>query len=191
MTINYIYKVPGLSNKLGNNGVAKQVFDNWEISGITTFLSGSPLGIGYSLVQGTDIIGGSGGGLDSRVVLIGNPILPKGERTFNKFFNTGAVRPPTRAELGIGNAAKDLIRGPGTNNWDISLFKTFELTRDGGVRLQYRLETFNTFNHTQFTGVDTSGRFDLNTGAQVNALFGSYTSAANSRRIVMALKLMF
>ncbi len=191
MTINYIYKVPGLSSRLGNNGIAKQVFDNWEISGITTFLSGSPLGIGYSLVQGTDIIGGSGGGLDSRVVLIGNPILPKGERTFSKFFNTGAVRPPTRAELGIGNAAKDLIRGPGTNNWDISLFKTFELTRDGGVRLQYRLETFNTFNHTQFNGVDTSGRFDLNTGAQVNALFGSYTSAANARRIVMALKLMF
>jgi hypothetical protein len=191
MTINYIYKFPMLGTRMGNNAFAKQVFDGWEMSGITTFLSGSPLGIGYSLVQGTDIIGGSGGGLDSRVVLIGNPILPKSERTFNKFFNTSAVRAPTRAELGIGNAAKDLIRGPGTNNWDISLFKTFNLAKEGAVRLQYRLETFNTFNHTQFTGVDTGARFDVNTGAQVNALFGSYTSAANSRRIVMALKLMF
>ncbi len=191
MTINYIYKLPGLSSKLGDNGVAKQVFDGWEISGITSFLSGQPLGIGYSLVQGTDIIGGSGGGLDSRVVLTGNPIIPKSERSFSRFFNTSAVRAPTRAELGIGNAAKDLIRGPGTNNWDISLFKTFNLAKEGAVRLQYRLETFNTFNHTQFNGVDTGARFDINTGAQVNALFGTYTSAANARRIVMALKLMF
>ncbi len=191
LTINYIYKLPGLSKKLGDNAVTRQVFDGWEVSGITTFLSGSPLGIGYSLVQGNDIVGASGGGIDSRVVLIGDPILPKSERTFARFFNTSAVRPPTRAELGIGNAAKDLIRGPGTNNWDISLFKNFVLGREGAFRLQYRLETYNTFNHTQFNGVDTTGRFDLNTGAQVNALFGSYTSAANSRRIVMGLKLNF
>ena len=191
LTINYIYKLPGLSKRLGDNAVTRQVFDGWEVSGITTFLSGSPLGIGYGLVQGSDIIGGSGGGLDSRVVLIGDPVLPKSERTFARFFNTSAVRPPTRAEFGIGNAAKDLIRGPGTNNWDISLFKNFVFGRDGAFRLQYRLETYNAFNHTQFNGVDTTGRFDLNTGAQVNALFGSYTGAANARRIVMGLKLNF
>lgn len=191
LTINYIYKLPGLSKKLGDHAVTRQVFDGWEVSGITTFLSGSPSGIGYTLVQGNDIIGGTGGGLDSRVVLIGDPVLPKDERTFARHFNTSAVRPPTRAELVIGNAAKDLIRGPGTNNWDISLFKNFVFGREGAFRMQYRLETYNTFNHTQFNGVDTTGRFDLNTGAQVNALFGSYTGAANSRRIVMGLKLNF
>lgn len=190
LTINYIYKLPGLSKKLGNHAVTRQVFDGWEVSGITTFLSGSPLGIGYSLVQGPDIVGASGGGIDSRVVLIGDPVLPKSERTFARFFNTAAVRAPTRAELGIGNAAKDLIRGPGTNNWDISLFKNFSLGREG-VRLQYRLETYNTFNHTQFNAVDTNAQFNFNTGAQVNALFGSYTGAANARRIVMGLKLNF
>ena len=191
LTINYIYKLPGLSKRLGDNAVTRQVFDGWEVSGITTFLSGSPLGIGYNLVQGTDIVGASGGGIDSRVVLIGDPVLPKSERTFSRFFNTAAVRPPTRAELGIGNAAKDLIRGPGTNNWDISLFKNFVFGRDGAFRLQYRLETYNTFNHTQFNGVDTTGRFDLNSGAQINALFGSYTGTAPARRIVMGLKLNF
>jgi hypothetical protein len=56
---------------------------------------------------------------------------------------------------------------------------------------------YNAFNHTQFGveggtgGVDTGARFDLTTGAQVNALFGSYNSARNSRRIVMGLKLNF
>lgn len=191
MTINYVYRIPGMSKHLGDNAVAKQVFDGWEVSGITSFLSGSPLGIGYSLVQGNDIIGASGSGIDTRVVLTGNPVLPKGDRTFARFFDTSVVRPPTRAELGIGNAAKDVIRGPGTNNWDISLFKNFVLGREGAFRLQYRLETYNTFNHTQFNSVDTTGRFDINTGAQVNALFGSYTGAANSRRIVMGLKLNF
>ena len=65
------------------------------------------------------------------------------------------------------------------------------------MRLQYRLEMYNLFNHTQFDveggtgGGDTTARFDLATGAQVNALFGSYNSARTTRRIVMGLKLNF
>jgi len=57
--------------------------------------------------------------------------------------------------------------------------------------LQYRLEMYNAFNHTQFSGVDTTARFDLTTGAQVNGLFGSYNAARDARRIVMGLKLHF
>jgi hypothetical protein len=188
--LNYIYRVPKVS-KYWDNPVTRTVFDGWELTGITSFISGSPMGIGYALVQARDLVGGSGNGLDSRVVLIGNPVLPKSERTFNRHFNTSAVRPPTDpGDFGKGNAAKDLIRGPGTNNWDISLFKNFNLAAEGRVRLQYRLELYNAFNHTQFTGVDTTGRFDAS-GNQVNALFGSYTAAANARRIVMGLKLNF
>jgi hypothetical protein len=96
---------------------------------------------------------------------------------------------------------KDPIRGPGINNWDISIFKNFRVGGENGVSLQYRLEMYNAFNHTQFGvdgglaggtgGVDTTARFDLTTGAQFNALFGSYNSARNSRRIVMGLKVNF
>ncbi len=193
-TINYIYRVPGLSRYMGSGalqGVARNIFDGWELSGITSFISGSPLGIGYGLVQATDLVGGSGGGVDSRVVLVGNPNLPKDQRTFLRHFDTSVVRAPSRADFGIGNAPKDPIRGPGTNNWDISVFKNFSFGKESAVRLQYRLEMYNAFNHTQFSGVDTTARFDLNTGNQVNGLFGSYTAAANSRRIVMGLKLNF
>jgi hypothetical protein len=106
------------------------------------------------------------------------------------------VQAPTKANFGIGNAPKDPIRGPGTNNWDISLFKNFNLAPEGRVRLQYRLEMYNAFNHTQFTGVDTTARFDLSKQPgdplyQVNGTLGQYTSAANSRRIVMGLKVNF
>lgn len=196
LTINYVYQVPGLS-RYWDNGLMRQVLDGWELSGVSSFISGAPLGIGYSTVQGTDLVGGSGGGLDSRVVLTGDPNLPRGDRTFSRHFDTSVVRPPSRAEFGIGNAPKDPIRGPGINNWDISIFKNFPLAREGAVRLQYRLEMYNAFNHTQFGveggtgGVDTTARFDLATGAQVNALFGSYNSARSARRIVMGLKLNF
>jgi hypothetical protein len=190
LTINYVYKLPGLS-KRWDNVVTRQVLDGWELSGITSFISGAPLGIGYSTVQGTDLVGGSGGGLDSRVVLTGDPNLPSGDRTFQRHFNTSVVQAPTKANFGIGNAPKDPIRGPGTNNWDISIFKNFSLAREGAVRLQYRLEMYNAFNHTQFSSVDTTARFDLTTGNQVNALFGSYNGARDARRIVMGLKLNF
>jgi len=200
--------VPGLS-KHWDNGFTRQALDGWELSGITSLISGAPAGIGYALVQARDLTGASGGGVDSRVVLIANPVLSRDQRdttcahsfastntaarttAVGCHLNVNSVLPPTVAgDLGKGNAAKDLFRLPGTNNWDISVFKNFNLAREGKVRMQYRLELYNAFNHTQFTGVDTTGRFDTN-GNQVNALFGSYTSAANSRRIVMGLKLNF
>jgi hypothetical protein len=207
--INYVYQTPKLS-RYWDNAVTRTAFDGWEVSGITSLVSGAPSGIGYALVTQRDLVGGSGGGLDSRVVLIADPVLPRGQRdsicahAFTAtntaaqttavggcHLNVNSVLPPTAAgDFVKGNAAKDLFRLPGTNNWDISVFKNFNLAREGKVRLQYRLEMYNTFNHTQFTGVDTTARFDANNN-QVNALFGSYTSAANARRIVMGLKLNF
>jgi hypothetical protein len=207
--LNYVYRVPSLS-KFWDNAVSRAVFGGWELSGITSFISGAPAGIGYALVQARDLVGGGGAGLDSRVLLVANPVLARDQRdkicahafaatnttaqttaVGGCHLNVNSVLPPTAAgDFGRGNAAKDLFRLPGTNNWDISLFKNFNLAREGRVRMQYRLEMYNAFNHTQFTGVDTTARFDANNN-QVNALFGSYTSAANARRIVMGLKVNF
>jgi Carboxypeptidase regulatory-like domain len=189
-TLNYIYKVPGLS-KYWNNALTRTVLDGWELSGITSFISGSPLGIGYNLSPARDLVGGSGGGLDSRVVLVGDPNLPKDQRTPTRAFDISAVRMPNQAEFGIGNAPKDPIRGPGINNWDISVFKNFRIGGENGVSMQYRLEMYNAFNHTQFSGVDTTARFNPITGQQTNNTFGWYNAARDSRRIVMGLKLNF
>ena len=57
-------------------------------------------------------------------------------------------------------------------------------------RLQFRWETYNTFNHTQYTGVDTTARFDA-AGNQINTNLGRFTSAALGRRMVLALKFYF
>jgi hypothetical protein len=58
------------------------------------------------------------------------------------------------------------------------------------VRLQFRAEFYNAFNHTQFSNIDTTARFDAQ-GRQVNARFGEFTGARPARIIQFALRLSF
>src|SRR5207302_3574722 len=133
--------------------------------------------------------GGTGNGLDSRSVLIADPhsSSPSGQ-----WFNVNAVKPPVPAYSanGIGNASKAPIYGPGLNNWDISLFKNFQLGSNESRRLQFRFETYNTFNHTQYNAIDTGARFDQNNN-QTNTNYGYFTGAALARRLVLGLKFYF
>lgn len=189
LAINWVYQIPDLSRGRGGKA-GRLIFGGWELSGIASFITGPPLGFGYSFVQNVDITGAAGAGVDSRVDLIGNPNLPKSERTVLRHFRTEVVRPPDPSRFGIGNSAKDPIRGPGVNNWDISLFKNFPLGSNESRRLQLRWETYNTFNHAQFNDVDRSARFDAQ-GNQVNARFGQYVSTLDARRMVLAVKVFF
>ena len=187
--LSYDYQFPRVSSHWDNR-FSRWVLDSWEFSGITSFISGAPLGISYSFVNAVDITGGGGAGVDSRVNLIGDPVLPKGERTPQRAFRTEVVRPPDASNFGIGNASKDSLRGPGINNWDISIFKNFPLSQDGARRLQFRCEMYNALNHNQFSGVNTGARFDAS-GKQVNGRFGEYTAARDARRIQLGLKFYF
>jgi hypothetical protein len=190
MSINYIYRFPQFSRRW-RNGFSRKVLDGWELSGVTRFQSGAPLGFSYSLVTSTDLTGTSGvSGVDSRVILLDNPNLPKSERTIYRHFRTEVVKPPERATYGIGNAPKDPIRGPGINNFDLSLFKNTTLTADGKHRVQFRFEAYNAFNHTQFSAVDTTARFD-SLGMNVNGRFGQYTAARDARRVQLGLRYSF
>ncbi len=184
LTINWMWDIPKAS-RLSKNPVVRAAFDGWQMSGITNFISGAPLGIGLGFVQSVDTTGSPTDG--ARVVVVDNPVIPKSERTFSRNFNTEAFRPPAVGTF--GNAASSLIRGPGTNNWDISLFKNVPLVAER-CRLQFRAEAYNAFNHTQFNGLDTATRFDA-AGKQVNARLGEFTGASAPRRIQLALRLIF
>jgi hypothetical protein len=188
--LNYLYDIPALSKVTANNIVVKSVFDNWQISGLTTFTSGAPLGIGYSLVNAADLVGASGAGIDSRVNVLSNPIIPKNERTPLRHFDTNAFAPPSRAEFGIGNAPKDVLRGPGINVFDVTLIKNIPFGNSDVRRLQLRFEFYNFFNHASFQGVDTTARFDAQ-NRQVSGTFGQYTSTLDARRIVLGAKFYF
>ncbi len=181
LKINWLLDVP---NVRWRDRFSKWVLRNWQASGIASFISGQPLGVSFSTVAGTDITGSPTDG--ARVVVVANPVLPRSERTFSRFFNTDAFRVP---EVGtIGNAARSVLRGPGINNWDLVIFKNLPIVER--VRIQFRCEFYNAFNHTQFSSVNTSARFDA-TGAQVNAEFGQLTAARNPRRIQFALRASF
>ncbi len=189
LVVNYVYSFPNVS-KHWNNGFSKVALDGWQLSGITSFISGVPQGISYTFVVSQDILGTTGAGVESRVNLTGNPVLPKSQRTDYRAFNTSVVQAPSISNFGIGNAPKDVFRGPGTNNWNISLYKNFALGKNEARRMQFRAEAYNAFNHTQFNAVDTAAQFNA-AGTQVNSDLGAYTGAAAARRLQLGLKIYF
>ena len=89
----------------------------------------------------------------------------------------------------FGNAPKDVIRGPGLNNWDLSLGKKISLGAEQRT-LQLRGEFYNAFNHTQFSGVDTTAQFNP-AGQQVNTRFGALIAANAARVVQVAMRISF
>lgn len=183
LVFNYMYDLPKVGARLGFKP-SGWVLDNWQISGITSFISGSAFTPGFSTVDGEDITGSAEG---ARITVVGDPRLSKDERTYYRNFKTEVFRrTPTR---GFGNAGLGLLRGPGTNNWDVAISKRMPLFSEARF-IQFRTEMFNAWNHTQFSGLYTTARFDL-AGNQVDPNFGAYSSARLPRIIQLSLKVVF
>ena len=110
--------------------------------------------------------------------------------TVKQWFNAvGAVAQP--APLTFGNAPKNFIKGPGRDAWNLSLFKDFQFNERAGVQL--KVESFNTWNHTQFTGVNTgvlNGTTGTGAGAY-NGTEGAVTSVADPRVFQLGAKAYF
>ena len=70
------------------------------------------------------------------------------------------------------------------------MLKNFKLGSNEARYLQFRFETYNTFNHTQYNAVDTGACFDQN-NIQTNTNYGYFTGAAQAGRVVLGLKLYF
>jgi hypothetical protein len=84
--------------------------------------------------------------------------------------------------LAYGNAGRDIVTGPGTNNFDATFQKEFPLRET--MRLQFRADMFNFFNHPNF---DQPNR--IFTAASSN--FGSISSAQDPRQMQFSLRLAF
>jgi hypothetical protein len=94
--------------------------------------------------------------------------------------------------LGVGNTPLTLTYGPGFENVDLGLYKEFRLGKETRV-LQFRADTYNTFNHFNPGTPNTSLTFpyaNYTIGANTNASFGAITSAQNTARH-MSLSLRF
>jgi hypothetical protein len=181
LKVNWVWNLP---QRQWQFAPARAILNHWQLSGIDTFSSGAPVSVGFTQVTATDLTGTPS--ISSRIIVTGNPVLPKGDRTFSHNFNTSVFQLPPVGS--IGNAAKTILRGPGINNWDLALVKSFPIWER--VRAQFRAEFYNAFNHAQFSTFDTTARFDA-TGAQVNGQLGQFTAARNPRFVQLALKATF
>jgi hypothetical protein len=187
LAINYSYDIPGLS-RVWNNEVVRAVFDNWQVSGVTTALSGATMNVGYSIQGVSDLTGGAGAGVDSRVDFVCDPNLSRGDRSPTRAFATECVAPPSASTNRIGTGRTDELIGPGYLNWDITFAKNIPF--GPGRRVQFRAELYNAFNNVQFSTVNANAVFNA-AGQQVNSEFGHYTAARDARRIQLTLRVVF
>jgi hypothetical protein len=183
LVVNYLYELPKFAGHVAFRP-AHWVLDGWQLSGITSFISGAPFTPGFSTTNSTDISGSTEG---ARINVVGDPNLSKGDRTFYRNFNTSAFALPAVGTF--GNAGVGVLRGPGTNNWDMAASKRFPLFSESRW-IQFRAELFNAWNHTQFAGLYTSAQFNP-AGQQIDPNFGAYSSNRPPRIIQFSLKAVF
>jgi len=180
--VNFIYDIPLFRNS--QSRIVKTALGGWQISGIITMSSGLPINVGLSGGQG-------GNGLPNatnRPDLTGSISYPStvlaGKQEI-QYIDPSAFSLPALGTF--GNLGHNALRGPGRDNWNLSLFKSFVFSEARGSRLEFRLQTYNTWNHTQFRG-DTGGGISNNFGA---SNFGQFTQAFDPRIIELGLKLYF
>src|SRR5262249_25094444 len=142
-TLDYVYQLPNAGTKFMKNPFGRKVLDGWQVSGITRFWSGPPFTITAPGNPGT-----LGGGV--RADYLGGPTYPDHRDRFNYFNPLVFGRP---ADGTLGNTGKAILRAPGINNWDFSVFKNTKIGER--VTWQFRFESFNILNHTQWGGINT------------------------------------
>lgn len=179
------YLLPfGAGQKLlgGANGVVNQVVSGWHLGGIYSLGSGFP----FSAALGYDSsnTGTNGTVRADQVLPDGN--LPRGKRGVNNFFNTNAYADPATVSPGqytFGDSGRNTLIGPDTNDFDLSLRKTFPVRESQNV--EFRGEFFNALNHPNFAQPDNA--FTDGPGA-----FGVITGTGlDNREIQFALKYNF
>ena len=149
----------------------------WKLSGVQIAgLTRIQSGVAVAVTQATNN-NASFGFAAQRPNRISNPNLPA-SRTIAKYFNTTAFK--NAGQFSIGNSSRNPVRGPGLQNADLMISKSFAIA--DRTRLEIRAEVFNVSN-TPPLG-DPNGSFG-------SPAFGSITSAGNPRVFEFAAKLRF
>jgi len=212
LVISYVYDLPSLRHFHALQWIPSRIVDGWNVSGITTLQSGFPLDVvdssfpsltssAFTYYSGFGLAGwdvpnlvGSIQYENPRTAQILNPgpgVVPQ-HYWFNPVSTPAGCIPGTppciegafsAPTIGTeGNAGRDIIHGPGRNNFDFALMKDTQITES--TKLELRFEFFNIFNHPQFdpSGINT----DFNSSS-----FGTETAAFSPRIIQLAAKVYF
>jgi len=172
----YIYELPWL--RKNSNPFVHFALAGWQISGITNIESGPPI----SRVLASSTNSGRNG---NRSQLVGDPtsglagtIDPVSGLPF--LFDPTAFANPALGTY--GNSGRAIFRLPGRNQTNLSLIKNFYINKEKGRYVQFRAESFNVFNHTQFF-------LDINGNQLGTSTVGRPGSTRNPREFQFGLKL--
>lgn len=177
--VGYIYELPiGRGRRIGGNWSrpVNLLLGGWQINGITTYQSGTPLGISANNVAGLGNPMGNANNNGRSGKLTGDI-----HQRLSRYFDTSVFSQP--APFTFGNASMRVadIRSPGARNWDLSLFKEFQIREN--LKSQFRGEFLNAFNTVRFSGPNTS---------VTSNQFGVISGQANApRQIQFGLKLLW
>jgi hypothetical protein len=150
LSISYVYALPFFKG----SGISHRLLGGWQVSGITVAQTGTP----FNVTNSTDNAGvGNGTGTGSRPDLVSNPGsgFTANQDPSNRgplFYNPAAFAAPTG--LTFGNLGRNTLNLPRRLNFDFGVFKKFPINERAGF--DFRWETFNVFNHTQFNAIDSS-----------------------------------
>jgi hypothetical protein len=179
LVVGYVYELPWGRGRRWGSSWAKPLelaLGSWQVNGITTFGSGTPISISASNTAGIFSMATRPNNNGKSAKLSGAV-----DKRLNRYFDTSVFSQP--APFTFGNLSPRLpdVRTDGQRNFDISLFKDFNMTER--LRLQFRAEALNAFNTPRFGGPNTS----VTSGS-----FGVITGQANApRQVQLGLKLLF
>jgi hypothetical protein len=149
VAINAIYQFPSIFKR----GILHTIVDGWQISDLTRFQTGAPYDVNFSLDgwSNQNLTGSYTEG--PRTQVVGDPKAGTNDSPYQRL-NAGAFAPPPVGNIGLGEGRYPFY-GPGINDTDLSLSKTFRFKERFGIEL--RAEAVNAFNHPQFGGVGGDG----------------------------------
>jgi len=174
-----LYEIPlGRGRRFGSSVPAAidAIVGGWQVNGIVTVQSGTPLTISASNTAGlfNPVTRANWNGQDPRLD------TPRTDRLL-QWFDTTAFSQPAAFTFGNAGATSSLLRTDRVRNLDLSLFKHFG--RRDGMQIQARIEAFNALNRVQFGSPNTS---------VTSTSFGVVTSQANTpRQLQLGLKMLW
>jgi hypothetical protein len=178
----YVWEMPGANLR----GPLKHAIGGWQMNGIVSLRSGFP----YYLGQGGDL--NTGGAVRPDVVGEWKKDNPTRAQWYNPLaFQRVTCNIANRPDLcHYGSLGVNVIRGPGQANFDLSMFKNFNITER--FRLQFRAEGVNAFNTPYFSDPGGIGFSNVNQITPDTVRMAEVRGLRNPMRVIQfGLKLFF
>jgi hypothetical protein len=177
LAINYVYTLPKLER---GNAWTKLVTNGWQLSGVTMAQTGAPFTPSVSVQNSSNAVVTGSYTEGWRPVRVAgcDPYTHSGNWT--SYLNPSCFVPAQIGSKGLESGI-NYLRAPGGLNFDMALQKEFAVLKEGRVRFQFRADAFNVFNHTIFTGVNSSlafTAFPANSSGVITGPPAGYTSTA-------------